>query len=324
MNKFDVITFGSATWDVFINPTHKQILHNKKFVTGKGICFNLGSKVDIADISFASGGGATNTAATFSAQGHKVAYCGSLGDDLASTEIMGRLKNIGIDCSLVKRTNKAPTNHSIVINSGSDRTILVYKGASEHLSKNDIDWKKLNASWFYLAPLSGKLAGITEDIVNFAKVNGIKVALNPGSYQLKLKNINRIISKVDVLLLNKEEASVLTKLPYREEKKIFRAIDKICPGIAIMTKGTEGVIVSDGIYIYRAGISKSKVVDRTGAGDSFGSGFVSGLIENNDIEYAIELAMANSAACLAKRGAKEGLLKKGAKFKGVKIKKKKI
>jgi len=324
MRKFDVITFGSATWDIFVSAEKRRVFKSKKFLTGRGVCFGLGSKADLEDINFSTGGGATNTAATFSSQGFAVAYCGAVGDDLAGQEIVERLNKLKINTDFVKIAAKAPTNHSLVINAGSDRTILVYKGASEELGRKDIPWGKLDAKWIYIAPLSGRQAGLTENIVNFARVNGISVALNPGNFQLKLKNIKRIISKVDVLILNKEEASILTGLDYKEEKKIFRAIDKMCPGIAIMTKGALGAVISDGVYLYKAGVLKTKVVDRTGAGDSFASGFVSGLLKNGDTVSAIELAMANSSACLSQRGAKEGLLKKNDQFKKVRISKRKL
>ena len=322
---YDVITFGSATWDTFLDSSDSKIVKHKKFTVSKGICFNLGFKIDVDEIDFASGGGGTNTAVSFREQGLKVAFCGSVGDDISGREVIERLDQRGIDSSLVVKTKSKPTNHSVILNTESDkdRTILVYRGASEMLSKKDIPWKKLNAKWLYLAPLSGKLANITEGIVNFAKVNGIKVAFNPGNYQLKLKNINKIIEKVDVLILNQEEASDLTKIPFKQEAKIFKTIDKICPGIAVMTKGVGGAKISDGKHIYTTKPNKVKVADRTGAGDSFGAGFISGLMKKNDIENAIQLGIANSSACLQKRGAKNGLLKKGAKFKNVKIKKRK-
>ncbi|MBU3942920.1 carbohydrate kinase family protein [Patescibacteria group bacterium] len=321
---YDVITFGSATWDIFLNSNDSKIVKHKKFTINKGICFNLGFKIDVNDIKFSSGGGGTNTAVTFEEQGLKVAYCGGVGTDIPAKEIINDLKKRGIDSCLIVETDLKPTNHSVVLNTDSDkdRTILVYRGASEMLTKKDIPWKKLKETkWFYISALSGRMGDITEDIINFAKLNGIKVAFNPGNYQLKLKNINRMISKVDVLLLNQEEASDLTKIVFKKEKMIFKAIDKMCPGIVIMTKGLEGVVISDGKNIYRAKPNRIKVADRTGAGDSFGAGFVTGLIKKDNIEYAIQLGMANANSCLQKIGAKNGLLKSGANFKNVIIKK---
>ena len=324
---YDVITFGSATWDIFLDLEKPHFIKSKKFITNKGICFNLGSKRDVSDIGFASGGGGTNTAVSFKKQGLKVAYCGAVGDDISGNEVINRLEKSGVDCSLVFKNKLKPTNHSVILDSGSnkDRTILAYRGASEVLDRKDIPWSKLKARWFYLAPLSGKLANITKDIVDFAKINGIKVAFNPSNSQLILKDLRKIVDKVDVLLINQEEASVLTEIPFKKEIKIFKTIDKMCPGITIMTKGSDGVVVSDGNYLYRAKPGKIKIVDRTGAGDSFGSGFVSGLIRfENNIEEAIQLGIANANSCLQKQGAKNGLLGKEAKFKKAKVTKNKL
>jgi ribokinase len=322
---YDIITFGSATRDIFLKSKTFKIVGEKKFITGKGLCLSLGSKIEVEDISFTTGGGGTNTAATFANQGFKTAYCGMVGDDPAGDDVIQELKKFGIDTQFILKTKKKPTNQSVILSSdGRERTIIVYRGASGELTKKDIPWSKLKSKWFYLAPLSGKLCNIFESLVNFAKKNKIKIAVNPGNCQLSLpaKTLERILKKVDILILNQEEASLLTKIPYQNEVEIFKKIDELCPGIAIMTKGPSGVVVSNGKYLYRALPLKSKVADRTGAGDSFASGFLSGYIQSKgNIVYAIQLGMANSAACLQKVGAKNGLLKKGQKFVKVKVQK---
>lgn len=322
---FDIITFGSAAWDIFIKPKATKVVSGKSFSTEKGLCFALGTKADIEEIMFASGGGGTNSAATFASQGFDAAFCGMIGDDVSGREIIGDLERRGINTDLVLRTAERPTNHSIVIHSSkNERTILVYRGASEMPGKKDIPWDKLKAKWFYIAPLSGKLANIFRDIVDFAKANGIKVAVNLGNSQIALgaEKLKAILSGIDVIILNQEEASLLTKIPYANEEDIFQKIDSICPGIAIMTKGGKGATVSDGKNMYRAEPIKVKVVDKTGAGDAFGSGFVSGLIQSDgNIERAIELAVANASFNITQLGAKSGILKKGESFKKTKIRK---
>ena len=84
------------------------------------------------------------------------------------------------------------------------------------------------------------------------------------------------------------------------------------PGIVAVTKGPAGVTVSDGKNLYRAGTFKEKIIaDRTGAGDSFGSGFVAGLMRSQgDIKYAIRLATANATSVVEQVGATEGILTK--------------
>ena len=318
----DIITFGSATWDIFMRTKKFKIVKSKKFLSGKAVCVGLGSKINVEDINFSSGGGGTNTAVTFVKQGFKTSYCGMVGDDIEGEKIIEELKRYGIGTSLIAKTKIKRTNHSVVLNTeNDDRTILVYRGASELFSKRDAKWNSLKAKWYYLAPFSGMLSGFSKSVVDFAHDNGIKIALNPGSSQLglPLRTLQRILKKVDVLILNQEEASVLTKTKYSREKEIFKKLDSLCPGITIMTKGDQGVVVSDGKFLYRAVPDKIDVVGRTGAGDSFASGFVSALIREKDVEEGIQLGIANANACLSGWGAKSNLMEKDTKFKKVKI-----
>lgn len=328
---YDIITFGSGTRDIYLISDDFLIAGEKKFVSRKGICLSLGSKTEVKDILFRTGGGGTNTAVTFKNQGFKVAFCGMVGKDFGGQQIIGELKRKGVDTKFVFQTKEKPTNYSVILTSaGKERTILVYRGASGLLGKKDIPWLKDSpspvAKWFYLAPLSDKLCNIFEDLVNFAYKNKIKIAVNPGNCQLSLPKVQlkRIFKKIDILILNQEESSLLTKIPYQKDKEIFKKLDNWVDGIVIMTKGVAGAVVSDGKFIYKAKAPRIKVVDRTGAGDSFGSGFVSGFIKKGDISFAIQLAIANSSACLSEWGAKEGLLKEKVIWKKARVEKRKL
>jgi len=322
---FDIITFGSATQDIRLKSKAFKILKNEKdFSTGEGICLALGSKIDVEDIAFTSGGGGTNTAVAFAKQGFKTAFCGAVGDDSAGKGLVEELRKMKVDASLVSVKKEKHTNHSVIIfNEGDDRTILAYRGAAELLGPNDIPWRKLKTKWIYLAPLTGLLCDITEDIVNFAFENKIKIAINPSKQQLSLPEpvLRSILQKTDILFLNQEEASFLTKISFTEEQEIFKKIDELCPGVAVMTKGGEGVVVSDGKYFYSAKAHDDrKIIDATGAGDSFASGFLSDFIKyNGDIEKAIQMGLANSEGNLAEVGAKTGLLDKNSKFERVPV-----
>jgi sugar/nucleoside kinase (ribokinase family) len=308
---FDIITFGSATWDISLTLSGKKVKDNADLIVDKGIYLNLGSKISVQDMYFGFGGGGLNTSVTFKKQGFRVAYCGSIGDDIPGKEIIEYLRKTGIDDSFVKKVKK-PTNNSVILHIPSkDRTILVYRGASEMLKRPDIQWEKLKSPWFYLAPLSGKLSALTEDIVNFAKKNDIKVLANLGNSQILMakSKLRNVLDKVDILLLNKEEASLLTGIDYKKEKEIIFKTNEMHKGLNVITKGEEGVVVSDGKKVYEAKLKKFKIKDATGAGDSFGSGFVSGLIKSKyDIEYAIKLGLTNSKHCLLEQGSTNGLL----------------
>lgn len=322
---FDIITFGSATQDIIITPKKLTVLKYEKTPdNNQNVCFPVGSKLELEDIKFLGGGGGANAAVTFAKQGFKTAFCGAIGDDKAGKEVIDSLKKMTVNVALVVKKNERPTNQSVVISGeGQDRTIFAHRGAAELMSKDEIPWKKLKAKWLYLAPLGGAMAETFEDLVSFAKEQNIKVVANPGIAQLSLSNFPEIAKKLDVLFLNQEEASFLTKISIEKESEIFARLYQMCKGVAVMTKGGQGVLASDGKYIYSAVPNPNrKVVDTTGAGDSFASGFLVDYINyQGDIEKGIQMGLANSEANLSEIGAQTGLLKKGTEITRVFVKK---
>ncbi|MFA5086430.1 MAG: carbohydrate kinase family protein [Candidatus Paceibacterota bacterium] len=328
---FEIITFGSSTWDIYLKIEKDQVLKSDKVASGTAVGFDLGAKIDIRDMYFSFGGGGVNAAHTFRNLGFDVAYCGSVGHDIPGKEIIAELESRGVGTQFVQK-NEKPTNNSIILlTPDNERTVLAYRGASEDLNREEIMWGDMSPSWFYLAPLSGKLSDLTEDIVDFAKKNKIKVAINLGNSQILLgkEKLDPILKKVDVLLLNLEEASLLTGIDKKDEMGIMRELNSIHPGINTVTKGPEGVLVGEQDVLLEASACKVKIVDKTGAGDAFGSGFIAGLIKSNmDTEWAIRLGIANSSSCIRVRGAVNGLLEKVPDFtktgEKIKIERKKI
>jgi len=260
MKKFDIITFGSASEDIFI--TSKDFFQ-------RNLCFPVGEKIEIDKILIRSGGGGTNTAATFSLQGFKTAYCGCVGKDYAGFLVLMDLKRFGVCADFVETFENKTTNHSVILSEKEKgRVILVYRDASRYLPQN-FDLEKLKSKWYYLAPLSGQFAKNTLKIIKFAKKNKIRVAINPSKEQIViLKNkIEKWIGLVDVLIVNENEAKLLFGR-YRSEKSLFKKLKREIRGYLIITKGKKGSIVFGEKNIFQAGIVKTKVEDRTGAGDA--------------------------------------------------------
>ncbi len=345
---FDIITIGTATKDVFLTSPLFRVLrdlkHLKKlgFPTGRAQCLAMGSKIEISQPVFTTGGGATNTAFTFSRQGLKTATLVKLGNDDSARQIIKELKKQKITPLITQAKNSATAFSVIILTLGGERTILVYRGASEKLNTKELPLKKLQAPWIYISPGDIPFLVIKKIFDYFFK-NKTQIAFNPSKYFLDMgfNKLTPLLKKAKVVILNREEAAYLTGLDYRKEKEIFKKLDKIVPGIAAITDGNRGVIVSDGHHTYSAGVFKErKIVDRTGAGDAFASGFVAGLIQRkekcekgfcqpNNIGYAIRLGSANATSVIEKVGAKEGILtekkfKKSPRWKNIKIKIKKL
>ncbi len=331
--KFDIITIGTATQDVFMPSSTFKIIDDSKclknigFITGKAHCLPLGSKIQIKEPVFATGGGATNAAVTFSRQGFKTAALFKMGNDITGEEVVKKLKKEKV-FPLAIRDKKLKTDYSVIfLSPDGERTILNYRGASVNLKTEEIPLQSLKNSWAYVSP--GKISfSIIEKLFSYFAKNKIFIAFNPSKYYLDMgmKKLKPLLNKTKIVLLNREEASHLTKIPYGKEKKIFKRLDEAVKGIAVMTEGPKGVVISDGKTIYRAGIFPSggrsasggknkKVVDRTGAGDAFGSGFTAGLMKEGyfnekSIKYAIRLGLANATSVIEYVGAKRGILSK--------------
>lgn len=311
---YEVITFGSATRDLFLFSKQYVSLRHKEFPLGEGLCVGAGSKIYLDDIIFATGGGGTNAAATFAAQNLKVAYAGKVGLDAGGQNIVEELRELGVETRLVAKAEKDKTAYSVILSKpGAERTILVYQGACHRLRQSEIPWHDLKANWFYVAPLSGESAHIFSDIIDFAQKNKIAVALNPGNSQLSLgeRGVKKLFSNLEVLILNQEEGAKITGIDFHRDEKILKTLKSWVSGKVVLTKGPAGVLAADDDYVYKAGIPRSTILERTGAGDAFGSGLVSKLIKGADFEEAIQYGTANATACVQEIGAKNGILKNG-------------
>lgn len=308
---FDVITFGSAIRDIFVYSKNFRILESEESVTGRAFCFDLGSKIEIEKIIFTTGGGGTNSACGFSRLGLKSAVVTQIGNDAGGRIIMEDLKKEKVDSHFLLKSEVFSTAYSIILSiPGGERTILVHRGASENIPYHDIPWKKLKARWFYVTSLGGDFM-LLEKIFKVAGEKKIKVAITPGSRELeKPYDLFPLIKKADILFLNQEEAAKLTGLSFKKPQEILKKLDEEIRGIVVMTCGAQGSMAALENKIYQAGILKVVVVERTGAGDAFGCGFLTGMILKNKIEDALQLGTANAASVIQKIGAKNGLLSK--------------
>jgi len=328
--KYNVIVLGSATQDVFMSSPDFKVVEDESLITKKGLCVPLGSKLKIDSVTFAMGGCGTNAAVTFANQGLKVAYLGLIGKDCAGDMIKKELIKNKVSTDLIMESDKDETAFSVILSVPNiGRSILKKLGACHNMTDQDFDYDKIKADWIYAGSLSGEAYKSLDALLEYAVKNGIKVAASPvGQSQLGegLEKTLGLMDKIDILIVNQEEAARLTKTDYDNEDEIIGKLKELAPEIKVMTKGPEGVKVIDKEYIYSAGIPESGMVDRTGAGDAFSSAFLSGWINKGDIVHAIQLATANSTAVLQKMGAINGLLKKGewGPWEKVEVKKEKI
>ena len=96
-----ILTIGAAVQDVFLGNSDEFNLISAD-PEHDFVSLGLGSKIDLNQINFATGGGATNAAITFARQGLKTSFMGIIGDDVAGNIILRNLDEEFIDTSRVE------------------------------------------------------------------------------------------------------------------------------------------------------------------------------------------------------------------------------
>lgn len=307
-----LLAIGAAVQDVFLSHSDEftPVVENPHESFMK---LELGAKADVNNITFSTGGGATNAAVTFARQGLHSQFMGTIGHDPAGLAVLNDLDQEGVDTTHISYSNKYNTGYSVLLLAPSgERTILTYRGASTHYDAANFDLRDCKADWLYVSSMAGSMEAL-DKIFTQAHELGIKIMFNPGKGELSQpRKLKALLEDVTVLSVNREEMQTIVEGQDLEE--LARHAMHYVP-VAIVSDGPNGVVATDGKTIVRAGMYEDvPVTDRTGAGDAFGSGFLSQWAQGRSLKDSIVFASANSTSVVTKIGAKVGILTADARL----------
>ena len=296
-NKVDVICIGAAIADLPLYPVDKYVFDNVSH--------------PLDDISMTIGGDAINEATIITRLGHRVSLMSLIEDDIVGNYIEKFANDNNIITKDLKK--KAGINTSInvgLVRADGERTFITNRNGS--LWKLDIDSinldnikdaKILSLASIFNNPLLNNDALVK--IFKRAKENNmiicadmVKSRLNEG-----LEDIKEALSYVDYFFPNYEEASELTG---KED------LDNIAD--TFLSCGVKNV--KKGCFIKNSELRKmipaflkdsSVKIDTIGAGDNFVSGFISGLLRDEDIENCGLFGNAVAAVSIESIGATTGV-----------------
>ncbi len=332
---FDVVCFGRIAEDTFLGG---DIFTP---ICAHGSCYEhiaLGSKQAVESLESSFGGNALNAATTFARQGFIASMCIEIGDEATSRMALEEIGKEGIDLGLIYQQKgfRIPRSINIVAPNG-ERAILAHRGSPVETDLLLATLGGVDSIWAYISSLNDQklLAAVS----NWAKEAGVRVAFNPGSTELENpRQTIHLLGEVEVLILNKEEAQRFLKdlhfLTQKTNPKLnadssqpsskntskdlarlgaaeLAELGLEFANICVVTDGPKGSWAAqrDGQRIHMGIHDDVKVVDRTGAGDAFASGFVCGLINNLSLEEALEFGATNATSVVSHVGSRVGILR---------------
>lgn len=313
--KYDIISIGDATLDTFARIDNASLLCslNKEQCW---FCLNYAEKIPITELKFTLGGNACNNAVGSARLGLRAAFYSVIGDDDSGHRILAQVKKENVSSEYVIVQKSKPSNYSVVLTYKTERTILVY-----HYPRTYRLPKLAPSPWIYLTSMGKGFEKIHRDLFSQLKLNGTKLAFNPGTHQLLAgkKTLEPVLKACSILILNKEEALMLLGEPVTTSiKDILKHLRALGPDIVIVTDGDRGAYGSDGHRCYFMKVMPSKVVQRTGAGDSFATSVVAALFYGKSLPEALQWGTANAASVIEHIGPQTGLLTKEKLFKRIK------
>ncbi len=237
-----------------------------------------------------SGGSAANTIAGLAALGVSTAYVGKVKDDQLGEVFARDLRAQGAvyETPLAPKSQAAETGFStVMVSPDHERTMNTYLGVSEFLTADDIDTDQMaNTDWIYL---EGYRFDGPDSVVAFAKaIEACKAAGGKVSVTLsdpfcveRHRDAFRALIKdhIDLLFCNEHEMRAMYET---EDLSVALRIAAAEVETVACTVGADGAYILQDGQEYHALATDVDIVDVTGAGDLFASGYLFGVVTGRD------------------------------------------
>jgi sugar/nucleoside kinase (ribokinase family) len=249
------------------------------------------------------GASAAITACGLARLGLRVALASVVGDDVFGRFMLEALAERGLDVSGVVVDPAVDTGLSVILSRGDDRAILTAPGSMTAM-RADLVPNRLLASArhvhvasFYVQPaLQPGVAALFRAARSRGATTSLDTNWDPADRWDG--HLRGALAETDVFLPNREEAIRITG-----EASLDEAVASLAGTVATVAVkcGADGGVARRGAHVVRVAAPPVAVVDTTGAGDSFGAGFLAATLRGLDLERA--LAIAVRCGSLSTRGA---------------------
>jgi fructokinase len=309
-----ILGIGNAIVDVFVK-VDDSFLQKNKLIKGsmklieKSEFENLKKTIKIEKIE--AGGSVANTMAGIAYLKGDPSFIGKINSDEFGKIYKKSLEKINVNFRYSEKNESLPTGASIIfITPDSERTMCTYLGISSQLSKNDINEDDIKD--YEIIFLEGYLwdKGISEEmfkhIINLGKKNNIKIAMSLSDIFCVTRHrkdfFNLLINDLNILIGNENEINELM-----QKNNLLDSINEIIKinKLIIITRSANGSLAVSNSEITNCEIVKvEKVLDLTGAGDLFASGFFKEYLNKSNIKQCLQTGSELAAKIIQKIGAR--------------------
>ncbi len=254
-----------------------------------------------------SGGSVANSIVGLSQLGNEVGFIGKISDDDFGKKYEDGLIKEEVNFFYKKKKEQLPTGTCLIlITPDSERTMCTFLGTSGKINENDIDLKIINKSKMIF--LEGYLWDEGEPQKAFEKAIGGKgkVAMSLSDKfcvdRHKPHFLELVKNKLDITFANEEEIlSLINANNFQEVVSFAKEIKKTL----IITRGEKGAISINNNIVTEVGIKKNlNVIDLTGAGDLFASGYLHGYLNAFSEEECLNKGTEMSSKVIQQIGAR--------------------
>ena len=311
---YDVLGIGNAIVDV-LAPAEEAFLEAHGMVKGSMTLIDEARAEELyagmASGSARSGGSAANTVAGVAALGGRACFIGKVRDDQLGQIFAHDIRAVGVDFHSAPATGGAPTARCLIsVTPDANRTMHTYLGACIELGPEDVDEDLVAAAavtyleGYLWDPDSAKEAFIKA--MGAARAAGRKVALSLSDSfcvdRHRDEFLDLVEHHVDILFANEQEITSLYQVASFDAA--MQAVRGHCE-IAALTRSEKGsvIVAGDEVHVIDAE-AVDRVVDTTGAGDLYASGFLAGLTAGRGLPECGRMAGIAAAEIISHMGAR--------------------
>ena len=252
----------------------------------------MDTKVKMLSHAVVGGGPAGNAAAGAAALGMRAAFCGTVGDDADGRMILDEFVREGVDTSMIKVRKGAMSAIAylwIEEQTGNRSCVWGREGLTE-LEADEIDLDRVRAAKILHVDGHNPKAAIAA--AKAAREAGVLVNYDAGTHR---DGMEELLPLADILICSEEFILKLTGLA-DAEKAVRQVYAKCGPKVCGATMGVRGSMCFDGKDLVKCPAFKvEKVVDTTGCGDLFHTGFAIRYLETQDLMECQRFGAAVSA-----------------------------